>query len=250
LEQLSALVNEPDSVVEPGWQKLAKKAGRFLGVGESDGITDMMTPMGAGKVPLAALVSIFRDKATRELSTRAFKESAEKMGIANLPTAANTFADKYPRVAAHMRLDPTPTDVGDIAAVALPRPGVYRPINMRLSTHGRDLADNSMEQAQDMVFHEGTHVAQALGNRRTANLYENASELMGYEDNPFEVNARRAANKAIGKSVGPPQNAIQALEQQVSKPAGLLEQLWTTITGGPKPSSPKAEIERILASRK
>jgi hypothetical protein len=50
------------------------------------------------------------------------------------------------------------------------------------------------------MFHEGTHAAQNLGNKDMRDLYYLAHRLLGYAENPFEINAfRRGGNEELSQ---------------------------------------------------
>lgn len=225
-------MNESPSVLDAPGEELGRKVGRFLGLDDPNtGISDMMSPMNAGAsaatLPLQALITIFKNKAAREVATKEFLESAQRMGMPNLDVAANSFADRYPRVAAHMRMTPEIAPGGStLADVNIPAYGVRKPVPMRLGNSGIDKIDNSVAQATETLFHEGTHVAQALGDKRFGPLYDNANTAVGYRNIPYEVNARQAGEKAAGLQVGPYVPAQKQLQSIAQQPKGIIEHLY------------------------
>lgn len=248
---------ENDSVMEHplkrGLRSVVNTGQSILGLDDPNApFTGMMNPMETlAKAPLAGLITLFKNKAARLAATDAFKQSGAKLGLPNLDVAINTFADKYPRVAAHMRVsDKPPSTPGALAEVAIPSAGVYRPINMMVGAEGVDRMDNSAAEAMNAVFHEGTHVAQGLGNRRFGPLYRNATELVGYGPNPWEINARRAGHKAIGQAVGPYVPAHKQLQAIVDSRPSFEESLMNVVGFPSKKGAARKEISRILDSRK
>lgn len=191
------------------------------------GLVELFAPQddpfgGIGPTPLISIYKTAKgipSKALRQKGTKDFLKSAANVGK-NFSDAANWFADKYPRVAAHMRISPKLLDSkqGSGAAINAPSWIVNEPIKMQVSKLGRLLADENPANARDYIAHEGTHVAQALGNRHTDFLYRSASELGSYLTNPFEIAARERGQAArLGKyKVEAPVKALQLLKHQVS----------------------------------
>lgn len=208
--------------------------------------TDMTNPIMTG--PASPLISIFKNAAARKLATSEFVESARRMMMPNLEIAANTFADKYPRVAAHMRISPEVAPPNRLADVDIPTYGVRRPLPIRFSDRGRELADNSVTEATRTLFHEGNHVGQALGDRRAAPLYTNATKAVGYEPNPYEVNSRYAGDKAVGEAVGkyvPVRRQLSSIAQQ---PKGIMEHLYGLIGKEHPATRAKSRIQELTTN--
>lgn len=270
LQGIQDAINQPDSVMEPTWEKLAKKTGRFLGLDQSDGIFDMMNPMSAGptQLPLAGLISIFKNRAAREAGTEAFKEGLQKVASKNLQAAGEEFAARYPRVAAHM----SPSQVPRVdmplthAQVQIPPAGgkITEPMPLQFTDFGVDRSANDLEFARDLMFHEGTHAAQALGNRHTAPLYSAANQAVGYADNPFEINANFTALRKTwpAESQHIPWNTpMQPVHEQLKRIAqtptapspveGIMERLRNTmgLPPGKQPFDPRRLINMILEHR-
>lgn len=212
-------LDEEPSVVESPIERGLRTASKWLGLGGL-GPAENPIPMETGVV--APLISIFKDKAARMLSTEAFKDSAaaaaQKMGAPAVQEAAERFAGQYPRVAAHMRILDAPK-VGTWSGEAGVSPyGVTDPVPVRFHTRGvASLQDPSFgfANALDTIYHEGTHVAQGLGNKDLRQLYAYANDVVGYDRNPFEIsafNTGEAAAKGLPRPTHP-YNAIEGLRQ-------------------------------------
>ena len=217
--KLTDWVNQEDSVVENPWMQALKKVVKFTGITDPESqIEGLMNPMAA------PLVSLFKNKAAREASTKLFRDKANIMG-GPVAEAAMEFADDYPRVAAHIKPSYVTRGSNPTATTQL------------LKEHGRvpvAVRRGSKSEALEDFYHEGTHTAQALGNSKFDELYDEADELLGYNDNPFELSAWDAGLRASGQrlpSYQQPQNAIKALE-------GYAEDL-----------GPTSKLAQILQSR-
>lgn len=167
------------------------------------------------------LVSIYSNPADRMAATDAFKLAAQKLGSA-YGDAAEWLTAKYPRIAAHMQL-PTEFIKGTHAAhVSTPMiGGVKSPIPMNITHLGNSLVEENPAYARDIFAHEGTHVAQALGNKDLPKLYRLADSAVGNVMNPFERTAyRRGAAAYIGsyKPSRPTISALRELERMGSDP--------------------------------
>jgi hypothetical protein len=219
------------------------------------GTADMLADPGNIGTGPADAVTMFATPAARKVATEKFLQSAKNLNIPNMEAAADTFASKYPRVAAHMNISPEVGNPHATAELSIPMIGVQpeKPLAVQLSDYGRNAADTSLEAAIDMMFHEGTHAAQALGNNRMGPLYGNASHLTGYTNNPFEVNARRAGDLATGKEVGPYRNVIDQLKDVVNPPKGPIDRFREWLSGPilepPSNQQAKATIGSILERR-
>lgn len=188
----------------------------------------------------APMISIYKDAAgipsaaLREGGTQEFLKSAGELGSEGLQNAAQIFAERYPRVAAHMRIDPSIQATSAYrAATHVPPFEPEAPIKVSLSNVGLHSADTVPSSAVDTMFHEGTHVAQALGNRHTDLLYRLGLKLPGgYAQHPMEESARAAASYATG-----------ALPTKIPASAlrGLRNAAQTTLTG---PTSNPLEMRR------
>lgn len=181
------IFQEDDSVMDSAPVRMLRSVGKFLGLDDPN--SDIM-----GSINPTPLVSIFKDKIARKLATDNFVEKMKGYNSPNLEAAGNLFAERYPRIAAHInpssRIDNNPTRS---AAIHTPNTGApnYRMI-MEISERGLKGADLYPQDARQLIFHEGTHAAQALGNSDFGRLYNQANKLVGYKQNPFEVSAREA----------------------------------------------------------
>jgi hypothetical protein len=182
----------------------------------------------------APLISIFKDAsgvpstALREAGTEAFKQRAVHWP-GEMAGAAEEFAQKYPRIAAHIRPSyaEAPAETPNALGVALPPYGQVRePVEVRLTPRGDESLytakspELAQARARNIMSHEGAHVAQALGNKDFAGLYQDASKMVGYEANPFEWSANRSGSSAMGipTSESMP-TAIQQLKALSSHPS-------------------------------
>lgn len=235
--KLSDWVDQEDSVVEHPMMQALKKLVRFTGVIDpNENIQSLMNPMAA------PLVSIFKNKAARMASTAEFLEQVKRLGP-NIGQAGEEFAEKYPRVAAHAwpmeesgyhRYPPdTP------AAADIPYGKVERriPIEFTDNPSGRASA-KSLPESRANMFHEGTHVAQALGNSKAVELYDEAERLLGYNHNPFEQTANYAGSKAAGFP--------QGMMSRIDRPENAIKQL----EGYAQDLGPTSKLAKLLASRK
>src|SRR3990167_7549927 len=146
-------------------------------------------PMG-GMSPnpmVSPLISIYKNAAARKAGTKGFLESAKNMGIEGFTRASEEFASRYPRVAAHMRMGTEAAPPESAAAIVAPDWKVTEPIETRLSKIGR-MNSEDPSQALPYLMHEGTHVAQALGNKHFTPLYK-AGQKFGQFRNPLEKSA-------------------------------------------------------------
>jgi len=188
-------------------------------VGELLGVDDPQSQAMQLGAP-TPLVSLFKDKAARVASTNTFRNAARALPN-RLIDALDEFAGKYPRVAAHMRPIPAgpfesaPSTAAWVATPYKGTPLATQPRTVSFTPVGRASVTVSedpmlgLARARKQVFHEGTHVAQGLGNKDFGRLYDLTNDLVGYEKNPFEVVARYEG----GASMPRPQNAIKVLKE-------------------------------------
>ena len=174
-------------------------AGTFIShmLGGDDPNSQVMSTMNPIEAPL---VSIFKDRAARELGTQAFLDSA-KSHVSSIQDAANWLASKYPRVAAHMRIDPAISEESSLGFVQPPtinNGGVTEPLTMSYTQKG--ITNRSPNDIKATMAHEATHVAQALGNKDMPLLYTLANQVAGYQANPFERMAEARAKSAMAGS--------------------------------------------------
>lgn len=189
------------SVMDPLYIALARNAASLIGLDDPAG---QMMQIGSP----TPLISMFKDKAERELGTALFRRLASEESVPTpIAIALNQFADKYPRVAAHMEPQIMTQDIQHKlltypphAQTVYPPHGfiddkVIGPAKIEIFPAGvKNIlgSDKDIEAASNVVHHEGTHVAQMLGNRDMGSLYNRSHRLYGYRDNPFEVTARRS----------------------------------------------------------
>lgn len=189
------------------------------------------------------------DMAARQAATQRFIEAGRGLGAAHEAGSAE-FASRWPRVAAHSELYPAenipappgmpPERVVTKAFVKTPRGPVTEPVPMGITPAGiKEGEFGGPREGFRQIKHEGTHVAQALGNPEFKNLYHLASEITGYKGIPFEVIARESQ----GTPVYPYKNAIDGLHQIADE-----------VIGNPQHYSPKqqfnaTQIKAILQRR-
>lgn len=168
----------------------------------------------------APMVSIYKDAAgvpsavLRAEGTKNFLQSAKDTAINGIDTAAELFAEKYPRIAAHMHLKRSENyGLPMMAQAHSPYGKVAAPINISMSPE--------QPYPLNVLTHEGTHVAQSLGNSDALALYDFANEHkdLGYPRNPFEHTADYAGELAEATPYinrpnmnRRPPNAIKALK--------------------------------------
>ncbi len=194
---------EQASVLDSPLEKIARRIiATTRGVmGEGDP-TDMMGATEVGPMsPLTVpLITIYKNAIARAKATEAFKLAAAKLGT-NVSQAAEGFARRWPRVAAHMNLKKDNTlDLfrrGPMATSDIPHGVVREPIDVTFTRRGLKSANSDLNEAVATLVHEGTHVAQALGDRGTGRQYALANRAVGYEINPYERGAERAALRAL-----------------------------------------------------
>ncbi len=179
------------SVMDPLYETLMKRAvsgvGDLVGAGDpASEVGNLMNPMGVAASPL---VSIYKDKASRIIETGKFIEAAKKLGGEKLEAAAKWFADNWPRTAAHKELTPETVDslLGADAWVTPDYGKVKKKVPVTFSPEGLEKAKGSEAVGRDLFAHEGTHVAQNLGNSDFADLYNAVNQVRGYgDDMPIE----------------------------------------------------------------
>lgn len=191
--------------------------------GPSEAVTRYITT-GAKRIP---------NVARRIEGTTNFLQRMKQLGP-DAENASTLFAERYPRIAAHMNIEhltpamqkehPTAeafTDVGRRARGAFPE---QTPV--LLGPRATQVGQHNME---DVLLHEGTHVAQDLGNKNTLGMYNastDALKKLGFNDklsywmNPFEISARTAASRKLGERLAP-HKALEGVDKLVTGlPAG------------------------------
>lgn len=192
---------ENESVFDPLHIQLLRKATGVFG-----DPTDVV-----GQLAPTPLVSIFKDKAAREASTTLFRNAGKILGSFSSPLAeaVEQFATKYPRIAAHIDLRGTPMPIPPKNKAYGRTPDavtqsvvgkVKDRIPIAITEGGINAIARSPNNAKRYLAHEGTHVAQMLGNSDMAKLYAGSHKVYGYHNNPFEQRAVNAGAKAEGPS--------------------------------------------------
>lgn len=169
-----------------------------MGGGATEAVTNFLGP---GKIP---------DKLARMLSTDTFKTKMAAMGMSK---AGDEFAERYPRIAAHM--NPSKIEGMIDGKTTWGKAMVGQDPNPTIDVKLNPLSPN----LRDTIAHEGTHVAQRLGmGKRMPQAYIDADEIVGYADNPFEQSARSAAKRyGLGKEGRSPYKLKEGLEDTVRK---------------------------------
>lgn len=203
-----------------------------------DSVTGEAVPKGKGMLnklgefvsPAGNLLKEVPDIEARKLATDTFVEAGREMSPA-MGHAAEFMAKRYPRVAAHTRLNPIPIDDYDSSGMQVlghaktseagyPNRMAGYPVPVEITEHGIkktggapatefvkaippthtrfqvDKTTQGFDEARDLLAHEMTHVAQRLGNRHFNDLYAELDRLVGYQENPFEVTARMRGEAA------------------------------------------------------
>jgi hypothetical protein len=180
------------------YQTLLRKAASALGLDDPVGAAmGMVSPM-----PAVTMFPVTGTKLANEAARKAGNtayEAAIKNMPRNLRRGFEAFAQRYPRVAAHMEPGFGKSTSGNKrveAFTSVPGTKVTEPVPVGITRYGRFMTSRFMpggaKRAKNLIGHEGTHVAQALGNQDLGTLYDAAETLYGYKNNPFEVTARRA----------------------------------------------------------
>src|SRR5688572_23088749 len=84
--------DQAPSVLDSPGEGMLRSLTKFVMPDETGEITGLVNP----------LISIFKSKLAREAATAGFRKNVDSMGIPNLRLAGEAFADRYPRVAAHI----------------------------------------------------------------------------------------------------------------------------------------------------
>ena len=190
-------------------------------------LLSLLSQLGGGDDPASGImgsaapeISIFKDaagvpdKVLRQEGTQRFLQSAKDSAIKGMSDAADLFAEKYPRIAAHMNIDTKEDWMPGMAQTKSPYGKITKPVNVQFATE--------QPFPLNVLAHEATHVAQDLGNSDSLKLYDlvNQHNRIGMHRNPFEKTARYAGTKMeeMGNdgdwTIRPP-NAIKELRQFV-----------------------------------
>lgn len=219
--------------------------------GPSQAVTRMMRP--GTRIP---------DIATRQAGTEKFVNDA-KLLDRGVGTAAEWFASRWPRVAAHIGIVPRIAPAGSSFYAAtipeatlkggkvrrLTKGALPKSIPMAFSQEGVNLPP---ERLKGVMGHEGTHPAQMLGlGKDAADLYDVFTDALGYKLNPLELSAFRREMESYF-------NLSRGDYRKLVKPANTIEdKLFTQgIKGGTRrmitpPGAPNAvEMGRRLTGNK
>lgn len=204
---------------------------------------DMMNMVGPG-VPIAGMTRFLKagtkipDVARRMEGTQNFLSRIKVLGT-DAHEAGQLFAQRYPRIAAHMGIEHMPASMQKanptahaFADVGNRSKGVFpEKTNVLL---GKKAYSEGQRNMEDVLLHEGTHVAQDLGNKNTLGMYMaskqglkklGADEALSYAANPFEISARTAASRKLGEKAAP-YSALRGVDTLVEKlPPGSTERL-------------------------
>lgn len=168
------------------------------------------------------------DVARRIEGTKDFLKKMKGLGP-SAEAASTLFAERYPRVAAHIRPETYALKRGQraVADVNVRIPNDPR-TRVRFSPRSQHMGD-----IENTLLHEATHVAQDLGNPKTYDMYTaynraltpSLGENATYLTNPFEASARTVADRKMGQNL-PPFKALEAYKNAVERlPAGSPERL-------------------------
>lgn len=188
-----------ESVFDPLYQTMIKRAVSL------SGLDDPQSQVMQAAMPVP-LISIYKDRMARSLGTRKFIESAQEFARKNInphiENAAVAFAKKYPRVAAHMNLNPYAIDLADSTGARIAAQDKVRtPMEMEITRLGNAVSREDPAAAARFIFHEGTHAAQNLGNQDFDQLYNLAGEITPYHKIPYEVTASQAGRRAVSNTM-------------------------------------------------
>ncbi len=200
---LAEWADESDSVMDGGMERALRKIiGAVKPMLPEGDPFDAVNPMPGGALA-SPLITIFKNSVARKKATEVFKAAAATRFGGNAAQAAEHFANKYPRVAAH--IDPKALGPaisrGQRATAFVPEGTVKEPVKVGITDEGLAASHDSMREALLTMYEEGAHVAQALGDSNMSRKYVLANKLAGYDANPFEVSAKGSAERAVGKQV-------------------------------------------------
>lgn len=149
--------------------------------GPQEAVTRFLMRSPVGNIPSTAL---------REASAAKASKYAGYLGP-QYKEAYDWFASRWPRVAAHMDIQPTLDKTDQFLAAARPHINGAQE-QTTIPIHFSNLTEMmSPHELKSVIAHEGTHVAQTLGNKDFPRLYLNNDSIVGYPNNPFEMSANR-----------------------------------------------------------
>lgn len=196
--------------------------------GPSEAVTRYITT-GAKRVP---------NIARRMEGTKNFLERMKVLGP-DAENASKLFAERYPRIAAHMNVE----HLTPAMQAEHPTASAFTGVGFRSKGEfpeqtpvlfGRRAYGLGQENMEDTLLHEGTHVAQDLGNKNALSMYNastkalekiGADPKLAYAANPFEISARTAASRKLGEKIAP-YSALKGVDTLVEKlPPGSAERI-------------------------
>lgn len=228
--RLQSWASQSPSVLESRTERALRALAQFAGLDDPlNDVTNLINP----------LISIYSSKAARELGTKRFLESVKNFPSVYRP-AAEAFAQKYPRIAAHIRFSRTPASDPWTIISRVPQYGrVTAPIEIRGGKEALKLAKKDPKMALEQLFHEGTHIAQALSLPDFGALYRYVQGVLGYSGNPFERTAYFRGWKAVDPGGVPvigvhalarPKNALEALQESVPEARTVVPEFYSLIS--------------------
>lgn len=227
---------EDESVFDSPTKRLVRGAARLLGVDSLEGeMTQMVAP--------SPLVSIYADKLARKAATQSFLNSAKAPALPKeVSQAANWLAERYPRVAAHMRINPLIDASEDAGAfINTPAGKVTSPMQVTITDKGVNQLKWNSGSIRDSLAHEATHAAQALGNSDNDELYELANQAVGYTTNPFEVTARNRGTAAAMRSPH-----VGSYRSSIAKPGTMTQEYAHPLNRPREPYTANRGLRRIV----
>jgi hypothetical protein len=172
-----------------------------VGLGDPNSRANLGGQLATGVLGLGGpLISAYKDATDTpsamlraKMGTQGFLDSAQAFSDKHLATpvleAAQAFAKRYPRVAAHLRLDPNVINEDHYAHILTADVPKWR-MPVTFTQRGLDQAINEPGQAINTIFHEGVHGAQNLGNSDFNTLYPAVAKALGKGPaNPYEATA-------------------------------------------------------------
>ena len=190
-------------------------------------------------------ISIYKDaagipsRALRELATTKTMEDIQKLPN-NLRGTWEYFVKEYPRIAAHLKPIYIPKKYGPDKATQEATAYTYPLREGKRATvaYTKKGAERQGVKVIDTAFHEGTHVAQSLGNKDFEDLYRLSTEAEGYTMNPFEQAARASGGTRAGYNPPLGKTAIQLLQEVAQKSSNNIHR-----------NEAAFQIQQILAKR-
>lgn len=214
--------NKPESpsVFDPWYTQFGRnllEGAKFI-VGETpqEQLLNTLT-MGAG----GPLVTAYKSTAARKLGTKAYVEAGSKLGP-YMQLATEEFAKRFPRIAAHANLKQAVEYSDRVKGLTksgrswvdqrqvTPEGRISKYLNPNTSQEAQEILEKLSQTERDdwllaralyHTFHEGTHIAQGVGNKDNREIYHLAKKLFGYENVPQELTAHYTGSKYATKFV-------------------------------------------------